>query len=67
MNSKNMHGEKIKIIVLCVEYFYDSGKSSCECCGHYSLNNMLVSVIAKLWTSGGEGKKFGTEENDKDM
>jgi len=53
--------------VLCVEYSYDNGKSSCKCCGHYSLNNMLISVLAKLWTSGGEGKKFGAEWNGKDM
>jgi len=26
---------------------------------------MHISVLAKLWTSGGEGKKFGTEWNGK--
>jgi len=42
-------------------------KSSCKCCEHYSFKNLLISVLAKLWTSGGEGKKFGAEWNGNIM
>jgi hypothetical protein len=42
----------------CVEYYYDNGKSSCKYCRHYSLNNVLISVLAKLWTSGVKGRNL---------